>query len=226
MPAVSRLRAPPGEECSSCRMMDDQPWYQDGLRFPPAAQCGACCTGAQGYVWVNKSEIAGRAAAVRVDVEEFEMSVRPQVGIRKSLIEHPAAIACSSTATAVPARSTKSGRGTVAPGPSGDRIWPRGPPGPDVRGLPGGNCGPLSRSARFARGSASSIFERRAISPPNRPCGERSTRRLTPVARVCWCVCSGTNGDGDCDRRRRLRLWRVPLWRRLRRCRRGWLRWR
>jgi Fe-S-cluster containining protein len=38
-----------------------EPWYQDGLRFR-CTQCGHCCTGAPGYVWVNDEEIAAIAA--------------------------------------------------------------------------------------------------------------------------------------------------------------------
>ncbi|MFH1302952.1 MAG: YkgJ family cysteine cluster protein [Planctomycetota bacterium] len=32
------------------------PWYQDGLQFT-CTQCGNCCTGAPGVVWVDESEI-------------------------------------------------------------------------------------------------------------------------------------------------------------------------
>jgi hypothetical protein len=31
-------------------------WYGSGLRFK-CTRCGACCTGAPGYVWVNDEEI-------------------------------------------------------------------------------------------------------------------------------------------------------------------------
>ncbi len=40
--------------------MSQQPWYQDGLKFR-CTGCGDCCTGAPGYVWVNKEEIAALA---------------------------------------------------------------------------------------------------------------------------------------------------------------------
>ena len=41
---------------------DPEPtWYQDGLAFE-CTRCGACCTGAPGYVWVNDEEIARLAA--------------------------------------------------------------------------------------------------------------------------------------------------------------------
>ena len=45
---------------------DKQPWYKDGLKFQ-CTGCGDCCTGAPGYVWVNKEEIANLAARVGMD---------------------------------------------------------------------------------------------------------------------------------------------------------------
>ena len=36
--------------------IDDGPWYADGLRFK-CTQCGNCCTGAPGYVFVTEDEI-------------------------------------------------------------------------------------------------------------------------------------------------------------------------
>ncbi len=67
--------------------MGKQPWYKDGLRFK-CTQCGDCCTGAPGYVWVNKEEIAALAARMKLSVEDFERDYVRQVGVRKSLIEY------------------------------------------------------------------------------------------------------------------------------------------
>ncbi len=65
------------------------PWYRDGLRFQ-CTGCGDCCTGAPGYVWVNKQEIADLASALGFDdVEQFEDKYVRQIGIRKSLVEFP-----------------------------------------------------------------------------------------------------------------------------------------
>ncbi len=63
------------------------PWYKDGLRFQ-CTGCGDCCTGAPGYVWVNKEEIAALAALVGMDVPSFEKRYVRDVGVRKSLKEH------------------------------------------------------------------------------------------------------------------------------------------
>ena len=68
--------------------MSDEPWYKDGLPFT-CSQCGDCCTGAPGFVWVNKAEIAALAEAVTGgDIEEFEAANVRKVGIRKTLREH------------------------------------------------------------------------------------------------------------------------------------------
>lgn len=63
-----------------------RPWYGDGLRFQ-CTQCGNCCTGAPGYVWVNKAEIEALAAHLAMELDEFERRFVRQVGIRKSLVE-------------------------------------------------------------------------------------------------------------------------------------------
>jgi uncharacterized protein len=66
--------------------MPKTPWFQDGLRFE-CTQCGDCCTGAPGYVWVTNEEIAALAANLGMKVHEFEASYVRRVGSRKSLIE-------------------------------------------------------------------------------------------------------------------------------------------
>ncbi len=67
---------------------DDSPWYQDGLAFA-CTRCGACCTGAPGYVWVTPEEIAQLAEARGQAVEPFSRRFVRQVGDRFSLIEKP-----------------------------------------------------------------------------------------------------------------------------------------
>jgi len=68
----------------------NQPWYKDGLKFE-CTGCGECCTGAPGFVWVNKQEIAemARIAGFADDIDEFERHYVRRVGIRKSLREMP-----------------------------------------------------------------------------------------------------------------------------------------
>jgi Fe-S-cluster containining protein len=66
----------------------DLPWYNAGLRFT-CSQCGNCCTGAPGFVWVNNDEIVALAALVGEEVERFEDLYVRRVGSRKSLKEFP-----------------------------------------------------------------------------------------------------------------------------------------
>jgi Fe-S-cluster containining protein len=61
-------------------------WFHEGLKFA-CTGCGDCCTGAPGYVWVNKAEIAALAGAIGIDEGEFERRYVRKVGVRKSLIE-------------------------------------------------------------------------------------------------------------------------------------------
>jgi len=64
------------------------PWYHDGLAFE-CTRCGACCTGAPGYVWVNAEEIAQLAAFRGETVEQFSRRYVRRVGMRYSLTEKP-----------------------------------------------------------------------------------------------------------------------------------------
>ena len=41
-------------------MTEQPPWYQDGLAFT-CTQCGKCCTGEPGFVWVTDEEVAAIA---------------------------------------------------------------------------------------------------------------------------------------------------------------------
>ncbi len=45
------------------------PWYADGLDFT-CTQCGNCCTGGPGYVWISKDEIARLADHLKITPQE------------------------------------------------------------------------------------------------------------------------------------------------------------
>lgn len=49
---------------------DGGPWFKDGLRFE-CTQCGRCCGGAPGYVWVTDDEIRGLARRLGLAEDEF-----------------------------------------------------------------------------------------------------------------------------------------------------------
>ena len=64
------------------------PWYSEGLRFE-CTQCGACCSGEPGFVWVDDTEIAAMAGEMGLEIDAFEGKFVRQVGKDKSLIEYP-----------------------------------------------------------------------------------------------------------------------------------------
>ncbi len=70
------------------KVTDDAPWYADGLRFT-CTQCGDCCSGEPGYVWVDQSEIDAMASLMGIEPEEFEHRFVRQVGVDRSLVEYP-----------------------------------------------------------------------------------------------------------------------------------------
>jgi hypothetical protein len=61
-------------------------WYAGGLRFQ-CTQCGDCCSGGEGYVWVNQEEIDAMAARVGMTPVAFEERYVKRVGVRRSLKE-------------------------------------------------------------------------------------------------------------------------------------------
>ncbi|HBE66726.1 MAG TPA: hypothetical protein DDW52_01125 [Planctomycetaceae bacterium] len=63
-------------------------WYADGLRFE-CTQCGACCSGEEGYVWVDKNEVLAMAKKMQLSESEFRKKFVRRVGSRHSLVEYP-----------------------------------------------------------------------------------------------------------------------------------------
>lgn len=64
----------------------DKPWYAEGLRFK-CTECGQCCTGAPGYVWVNDEEIQIMADHLKLSVKEFGKRYLRQSQGRYALVE-------------------------------------------------------------------------------------------------------------------------------------------
>ncbi len=65
---------------------DDQ-WYADGLRFT-CTQCGNCCTGPAGYVWITDDDVAQMAKHFKLDQPTFVDRYARKVRGRWSLVEH------------------------------------------------------------------------------------------------------------------------------------------
>ncbi len=61
-------------------------WYEDGLRFE-CTQCGHCCTGEPGYVWVEEEDIRRIAEFRREPIDEVNLIHVRRVGRRWSLRE-------------------------------------------------------------------------------------------------------------------------------------------
>ncbi len=70
------------------RSKDQQAWYSEGLRFE-CTQCGACCSGEPGYVWVDEAEISAMADEMKMSVDAFEHKFVRDLGYDKSLLEYP-----------------------------------------------------------------------------------------------------------------------------------------
>lgn len=68
--------------------MAAEKWYRDGLRFE-CTQCGNCCSGPPGYVWVTKKEIGRIAEFLGRPDGTLDREHLRRVGLRTSLTEKP-----------------------------------------------------------------------------------------------------------------------------------------
>ena len=66
--------------------MGDSRWYGCGLRFE-CVQCGGCCGGAPGYVWLTREELAKIAEYLQLNPRMFTRRYVRRVGFKLSLIE-------------------------------------------------------------------------------------------------------------------------------------------
>lgn len=62
------------------------PWYRKGLRFS-CTQCGKCCTGSPGYVWVTEEEMVKMARSLKLTLSAFKRLYVRRVGHRFALVE-------------------------------------------------------------------------------------------------------------------------------------------
>ena len=69
-------------------------WIEDkGLTFK-CTGCGACCTGAEGFVWLEETDIQRLMDYLKVDRETFLATYCRKVGKKISLIEDPKTYDC------------------------------------------------------------------------------------------------------------------------------------
>lgn len=73
-------------EFSTSESPGDLPWYAEGLRFR-CTQCGHCCTGAPGAVWVTEEELQAIADHLGKSIGEMKLlhtrSLRGQTSLRE-----------------------------------------------------------------------------------------------------------------------------------------------
>lgn len=67
-------------------MVDEQPWYHEGLRFR-CTQCGNCCTGGPGFVWVSEDEMQAIADYRGISIGELKIQHTKLYGGRVTLRE-------------------------------------------------------------------------------------------------------------------------------------------
>ena len=67
-------------------LVDGSVWYAGGLKFE-CTQCGNCCSGLPGYVWVTVADMERMAGYLRVGFEEFTRTYVRKIGERYSLME-------------------------------------------------------------------------------------------------------------------------------------------
>lgn len=76
----------PEPDADSTERENAEAWYKDGLKFR-CTECGNCCTGAPGVVWVDEEEVHAIADHLEKPVGEIRlMHTRPVRG-RVSLTE-------------------------------------------------------------------------------------------------------------------------------------------
>lgn len=62
------------------------PWYQDGLRFK-CTECGKCCTGQPGFVWLTDQEMEAIASHLKISLQQFKIKYTRQRDNRYLLTE-------------------------------------------------------------------------------------------------------------------------------------------
>lgn len=72
---------------------ESEPWYQEGLNFK-CTECGKCCTGSPGYIWVTEHEIIAIADFLNLSIDDFSARYLRVVDDRISLLELPKNFDC------------------------------------------------------------------------------------------------------------------------------------
>jgi Fe-S-cluster containining protein len=86
--SIGRDAALRNEQGFASTPMPRTKWYQAGLSFT-CTQCGNCCSGEPGYVWLTKSEIRRISEYLGRSDAWLDRSHLRRVGFRYSLTERP-----------------------------------------------------------------------------------------------------------------------------------------
>jgi uncharacterized protein len=68
-------------------------WYKEGLRFA-CTQCGHCCTGSPGYVWLKEEDVEAMSKLLGLEREEFLRRYTRMAFGRLALLEHSRTYDC------------------------------------------------------------------------------------------------------------------------------------
>jgi Fe-S-cluster containining protein len=99
--------------------IDKSVWYAEGLRFE-CSQCGNCCSGSPGYVWLTVDDMVRIAEQLRMEFDDFTTAHVRRIGNRYSLIEKANYDCTFLTRDA----QGKSGCGIYSVRPMQCRTWP------------------------------------------------------------------------------------------------------
>lgn len=65
---------------------EELPWYKNGLKFQ-CTECGKCCTGQPGFVWISIEEMTAMAASLNISLDLFKRKYTRQRDNRYALVE-------------------------------------------------------------------------------------------------------------------------------------------
>ncbi len=72
---------------------EKKPWYHKGLRFK-CTQCGQCCTGSSGYVWLEYGEMERIAKHLNISLDDFIKKYIRIVSRVPALLDQPGTDHC------------------------------------------------------------------------------------------------------------------------------------
>lgn len=78
---------------SELKVVQDEPWYKEGLRFK-CTGCGKCCSGSPGYVFLTDEDIDTLCKHLQISKEELIKRYTKTLGRRLSLRDNTPNYGC------------------------------------------------------------------------------------------------------------------------------------